>query len=161
MAVYNGARHLREAVESILGQTFQDFEFVVVNDGSTDESRTILSSFGDPRIRVLDNPSNLGLTKSLNVGLGVARADLIARQDADDISDEGRLEKQVAVMDAHPGLALLGTQARYVDEKGTAQVSRLWWKATTTEGLRFQLLFDSPFVHTSVMFRKSIVQDVL
>ncbi|MGC8880316.1 MAG: glycosyltransferase family 2 protein, partial [Anaerolineae bacterium] len=86
MAVYNGARYLREAVDSILNQTFTDFEFIIVDDGSTDETPAVLDEYNDPRIVRLRNAHNLGLTKSLNRGLHVARGRYIARQDADDLS---------------------------------------------------------------------------
>ena len=85
MSVWNGERYLRQAIESILNQTFRDFEFLIVNDGSTDGSRDIILS-NDNRIRLLDNEANLGLTTSLNRGLELATGEYIARQDADDIS---------------------------------------------------------------------------
>src|SRR3990170_6306785 len=96
MSVYNGERFLREAIESILNQTYRDFEFLIINDGSTDSSREIILSYNDPRIRLIDNELNIGLTRSLNKGLRLARGKYIARQDADDISFRKRLEKQVA-----------------------------------------------------------------
>lgn len=161
MAVYNGAAYVRQAVESILAQTFRDFEFLIINDGSTDDSRKILSSYDDPRIRILDNYENIGLTRSLNRGLATARGDLIARQDADDVSHSTRLEKQVAFMDARPEIALVGAQARYITEHGQPHSSRIWWKATTPAGIRFQLLFDSAFFHTAVVFRSRIVWERL
>lgn len=157
MAVYNGAAYLRQAIDSIVAQTFHDFEFLIINDGSTDDSRAILESYDDPRIRILDNHENIGLTRSLNRGLAAARGELIARQDADDVSHPNRIEKQVAFMDAHLHIALLGTQARYITEQGKRRFSRMWWKATTPAGIRFQLLFDSPFFHTAVVFRRRIV----
>ena len=92
MSVYNGERYLREAVESILNQTFTDFEFIIIDDGSTDSSRAILASFDDPRIVLLQNETNIGLTRSLNEGLSLARGKYIARQDADDASLLERLE---------------------------------------------------------------------
>ena len=95
MPVYNAELFLSEAIESILRQTWSDFEYLIINDGSTDNSRKIISSFRDPRIRLVDNPSNLGLTKSLNKGLELAEGEYIARQDADDISHPKRLERQV------------------------------------------------------------------
>ncbi len=96
MAVYNGERHLREAVESVLGQTMKDFEFLVIDDGSTDGSPSILSSYSDPRLRVVRNERNLGLIASLNRGLTEARGEWIARADDDDVNDPRRLELQLA-----------------------------------------------------------------
>ena len=161
MGVFNGAAYLRNAVDSILAQTFRDFEFIIINDGSTDDSRAILNSYDDRRIRVIENEENIGLTRSLNKGLILARAELIARQDADDISHPTRLEKQVVFMSMNPEAVMVGTQARYINARGRIRVSRLWWKATTLDGIRFQSLFDSPFFHTSVVFRRKIILDIL
>lgn len=162
MSVFNGERYLRESVESILRQTFTDFEFLIVNDGSTDGSRDIVLSYaGDRRIRLVDNPANMGLTRSLNRGLSMAGAALIARQDADDVSHSERLAKQVAFLDSHPDVVLLGTQVRHIGRDGHAFRAPGWEKAVTTEGIRWQLMFDSPFVHSTVMFRRDAVRDRL
>jgi hypothetical protein len=161
MAVYNGAAYLREAVESILSQTYTDFEFIVVDDGSNDDSLQILQSYVDRRLRILRSERNVGLTVSLNKGLDAARGELVARQDADDISHPCRLEKQVAFLDAHPRVVVVGTQARYIDSAGNPSISLLWKKATTPEALRLQILFDNPFFHTSVLFRREIVHERL
>ena len=95
MSVYNGERYLWEAVESILGQTFTDFEFIIIDDGSTDQTAKILRAIGDERVRIFFNEKNIGLAGSLNRGLGLARGEYVARMDADDISLPARLEKQV------------------------------------------------------------------
>ena len=117
-SVYNGERYLRESVESILNQTFPDFEFVIVDDGSTDRTFEILSSYNDPRIVLLQNSSNLGLIGSLNRGLEVCRAPLIARHDADDFSHLDRISRQLDFMENHLDVAVLGTQMQVIDEKG-------------------------------------------
>ena len=103
MPVFNGGKYLRDAVASILGQTFQDFEFLVVDDGSRDQTQKILRSFSDPRLRVLTNAQNEGIWQSVNKGLACARGVYIARMDADDIALPERLEKQAAYLDQHPG----------------------------------------------------------
>ncbi len=157
MAVYNGAAYLRQAIESILTQTFRDFEFLIINDGSTDDSRAIVASYGDPRIRILDSSENIGLTRSLNRGLAAARGELIARQDADDVSHPTRLEKQVTFMDAEPEVVVVGAQARLINARGRTIRAYGWEKLQSDAGLRWQIMFDSAFVHTSVMFRRSIV----
>lgn len=118
MAVHNGERYLREAISSILGQTFTDFEFIIIDDGSSDQSPEIILSFNDPRIIFLRNERNLGLTISLNRGLDVARGDYIARMDSDDISLPERLAKQVAFMDAHPQVGACSTWALDINEAG-------------------------------------------
>jgi hypothetical protein len=157
MAVYNGDRYLREAIESILGQSFQDFEFLIVNDGSTDSSREVILSYDDPRIRLIDNEKNLGQTRSLNRGLELAKGKFIARQDADDISAPQRLARQTAFLESQPEVALAGTWYQEVDASGTLIAERQL-PSTWTE-IRWWLLFFCPFVHSSVMFRKSMVLD--
>lgn len=161
MAVYNGEAFLREAVESILTQTYRDFEFLVIDDGSTDDSRAIVASYDDPRIRIIDNPHNIGLTRSLNRGLAIARGELIARQDADDVSHPQRIERQVSFMELHPEIAMVGCQARLIRQHGKPRISRLLRKATTLAGIRYQFLHTNPFIHTSVLFRRKIVWDTL
>src|SRR2546425_6190881 len=102
MSLFNSQRHLRAAVDSILAQTYRDFELLIVDDGSTDRSVEIARSYVDSRIRIAVNERNLGLGASLNRGLAAARAALIARQDSDDVSQPDRLERQVAVMARRP-----------------------------------------------------------
>ncbi|HKE93672.1 MAG TPA: glycosyltransferase family 2 protein [Povalibacter sp.] len=157
MSVFNGAAYLRDAVDSVLRQSFQDFELIAIDDGSSDASLQILRSCDDPRIRIIRNENNIGLTRSLNLGLSAARGELIARQDADDLSAPMRLAKQLALFDATPSLVLVGTQGRYLSPVGRLSHSRLWWKSTSEEGLRFQSVFQNPFVHTSVVFRRDPV----
>ena len=130
MAVYNGAGYVREAIDSVLGQTLEDLEFVIVDDCSTDATRDIVRSYDDPRVVFVENTSNCGQTRSLNRGLRLAAAELIARQDADDISEPARLARQVTFLEAHREIAI-------------------WC-----------LLFFTPFVHSSVMFRRSVLAEV-
>lgn len=155
MAVYNGERYLREAIESILVQSYQDFELLIVNDGSTDRTRDIILSYRDGRIRLLDNEGNIGLTKSLNRGLRLAQGELVARQDADDLSEPDRLARQVAFMERHPEVALLGTWYKEIDASGALTgYGRL---PCELADIRWSLLFFSPFVHSAVMLRKPLV----
>jgi glycosyltransferase involved in cell wall biosynthesis len=111
MPVYNGKEYLALAVESILRQTFADFEFIIINDGSTDNSADIAASYEDPRIKLLHNDKNLGLIPSFNRGLENSRGEYIARMDADDIAFPDRFKKQVAFLDDHPDIALCGSWA--------------------------------------------------
>ena len=124
MAVYDGMPYLPEAVESILGQTFEDWELVIVDDGSTDASARYLDALTDPRIHVIRQP-NAGLAPALNRGLAACRASYTARMDADDISHPTRLEKQVAYLDAHAEVGLLGTQYVPMGEARTGHPSTL------------------------------------
>jgi glycosyltransferase involved in cell wall biosynthesis len=155
MAVYNGERYLRQAVESVLCQTFQDFQFLIINDGSTDNTRDLILSYDDARIVLVDNQRNVGQTRSLNRGLELAVGQLIARQDADDISEPERLAKQVAFLDRRPEVALLGTGYKEIDPQGGVVGDRKLPCDTTD--IRWCLLFFCPFVHSSVMLRKSVV----
>ena len=157
LGVFNGGAFLSQAVESILAQTMPDFELLVIDDGSTDGSGDLVKAYHDSRIRVIRNKSNLGLTRSLNIALELARGDLIARQDAEDISHPERFTRQITFLDANPAVVLLGAQSKHVDINGWATPFRGWPKATGALGIRWQLMFDNPFVHTSVMFRRSVV----
>ncbi|OGO06384.1 MAG: hypothetical protein A2Y73_07940 [Chloroflexi bacterium RBG_13_56_8] len=157
MSVYNGASYLPAAVESILGQTFSDFEFIIVDDGSTDQTSKILQSFRDERIVLLKNNRNLGLTKSLNRGLERARGEYIARLDADDISLPERLARQVQYLDAHPELGLVASAVVYIDPDG----NELGVQRIRTRDF-YSALLDVDFVweHSATMFRTACVQAV-
>jgi glycosyltransferase involved in cell wall biosynthesis len=156
MPVYNGEKFLQEAIESILGQTWTDFEFIIINDSSTDSSRDMILSFDDHRVRLVDNHTRLGLTKSLNRGLRLSKGELIARQDADDISYPTRLDQEVRFLESNPEVALLGTRARAVDENGTPKGVELRIP-TGLVAIRWFLMFQNAFIHSSVMFRRNII----
>jgi glycosyltransferase involved in cell wall biosynthesis len=158
MAVHNGERHLRAAVESVLGQTFRDLELLVVDDASTDGSRAIVESYGDPRARVVVNAENLGLTRSLNRGLAEARGVYVARQDADDVSAPDRLARQVGELERRPELALLASSYRRIDDDGRDAGGRD--VPLTPVGIRWRLLFLNAFTHSSVVFRRSVVEEL-
>lgn len=149
MSVYNGERYLREAIESILNQTFADFEFLIVNDGSTDGSLEIIQSYQDERVRAINNEQNIGLTKSLNKAIRQARGGYIARQDADDISLPNRFEQQIEYFDKHPEIALLGTSVYKIDEQGKV-VGRII--APANPGRKAK-----QFSHGSTMFKREVV----
>jgi glycosyltransferase involved in cell wall biosynthesis len=157
MAVYNGESYLKESIESILSQTFDDFEFLIINDGSSDGTRERILAYPDARIRLVENEGNVGQTRSLNRGLKLAMGGFIARQDADDVSEPQRLAKQVAFLESHPELALLGTWYKKIDASGTVMAERKLPCYKTD--IRWSLLFFCPVVHSSVMFRKSMVLD--
>lgn len=159
LAVYNGERHLRKAIQSLLTQTFRDFELIVVNDGSTDRSREIVLASSDPRVRLLDNPQNLGLTPSLNRGIDAARGEFIARLDADDVATPNRLACQIAFLDRHPEIALVGSWWRRIDETGR----RLGRERSPLDHtlLRWSLLFYCPFNHSAVTWRRHAVNDAV
>lgn len=149
MSVYNGAAHLAEAMESILTQNFTDFEFIIIDDGSTDETPAIIAAHDDARIKACRNDENMGLTRSLNIGLDHARGKYIARMDADDISLPNRFARQVEYLDAHPEVAVLGTAYETMTDTGRYEVTPY----TRNEHLRALELFNPPFAHPTVMVR--------
>jgi glycosyltransferase involved in cell wall biosynthesis len=153
MTVFNGGRHLAPAVQSILSQSHTDFEFLIVDDASTDGSIEALRSFaaGDSRIRLLLNDRNKGQTACLNQGLREAKGRWIARQDADDLSLPGRLASQWAVIQSCPHLVLVGVNGWIIDEKGTC--CGLIHAPLHDSGIRWSMPFRNPFIHTGVMFR--------
>ncbi len=156
MSVYNGEKYLREAIDSILNQTFKDFESIIINDGSTDSSREIILSYNDPRIRLIDNEKNTGLTHSLNKGLQLAKGEYIARQDADDISLPERLERMTDFLDKNKDVELLGSSFINIDEKGKElSVSLL---NTDDKEIKNMLLSGNHFGFE--MFRKRVMEKV-
>lgn len=158
LAVYNGERFLRCALDSIFGQTFSDFELVVVDDASTDRTPSILSDYTDPRLVRVANSENVGQTRSLNRGLRIARGEQIARHDADDVSHPDRLRLQVKAMRAHPNLALLGTAYERIDRGG--RVLEKVSPPTSNEDLQIRLEEGNIFCHGSVMMRRDLVEKV-
>ena len=155
MCVHNGRPHLAAAIESVLAQTWRDFEFLIIDDASTDESAEIARGFTDPRIRLLRNEQNLGLTRSMNLGLREARGELIARQDADDLSAPERFARQIAALEAHPEVPLLGSQARLIDGRGHSRGNRDL--PLDSVSLRWESLLDNPLIHSAAMFRRAVV----
>ncbi|MBF0420134.1 MAG: glycosyltransferase [Magnetococcales bacterium] len=160
LSVYNGASSLPRAIDSILRQSWKDFECILIDDGSSDASRAIIESYAqrDKRIVPILDSANLGLTRRLNQGVGLARGRYIARQDADDSSHPDRLAKQVAFMETHPLVGLLGTAAQVMDARGHPVGKHLINPCTHTEQ-RWRLILTNPFFHTSVMFRRQLVVD--
>ena len=150
MAVFNGAATLKEAIDSILSQTFKDFEFIIINDGSTDDTLSIIESYQDTRIRVINNKINLGLIKSLNIGLQEARAEYIARMDADDIAMPDRLSIQFYFLEKNKDVFLLGTSAWIIDENGCL-IKKI--KSIANKDLSKILPIKNCLMHPSIMFR--------
>lgn len=148
MAVFNAEDYLEEAIKSILNQTFTDFEFIIINDASTDHSLEIINSFHDRRISVLSNESNQGLANSLNRGFDAAKGEFIARMDADDISRPYRLTKQVEFMRSHPDVDICGSWAK------TFGFSEMLLRCPTGhEEIRCTMLFSNPMAHPTVIIR--------
>jgi glycosyltransferase involved in cell wall biosynthesis len=152
MPLFNGKTYLTQAVESILGQTFGDFELLVIDDGSTDDGPNIVKGYRDPRIRLLANDTNLGIAATLNRGIGLARGKYVARMDCDDISLPHRLEKQFAFMEAHPDVGVCGSRVRRIGAK-----KGIWKVKARDEAIKSRLLFENAMAHPSVMIRKSVL----
>jgi glycosyltransferase involved in cell wall biosynthesis len=157
MSVYNGDRYLRSALDSILQQSYGDYELIIIDDGSADSSRRIISQYAaqDQRICIINNRYNVGLTRSLNKGLEIARGEFIARQDADDISHSDRFIKQVEYLDAHPAVGLVGSNYFLIDRKGQ-RIGRSQLPGSDT-CIRWNMLFNNQFCHSAVMFRRHLL----
>jgi len=156
MSVHNDRRYLAESVGSILDQSFEDFEFLIIDDGSSDGSAEVLRSIGDSRVRLIANPQNLGLTRSLNVGLNFARGRYIARMDADDIAEPMRLEWQVDAMERQPDLGLLGTGRLLINDAGeTINIAR---PAHGRAAVLWKMLLGNAFAHPTVMLRRDVLE---
>jgi glycosyltransferase involved in cell wall biosynthesis len=153
MPVYNGEKYLSEAIDSILNQTYTHFEFIIINDGSTDNTDTIIANYNDSRIVYIKNETNIKLIATLNKGLKLAKGKYIARMDADDISMPDRLKSQVEYMELNPHVGICG---------GDVEIS--WGEKIVAANyphndnqIRLHMLQNTPFAHPSVMLRKSVI----
>jgi len=155
MPAYNAEKYIGEAIESVLYQSFNDFELLVVNDGSVDGTRDMVLSFADHRIVLLDQPHG-GVSKALNAGLAVARGRYIARFDADDICYADRLEQQFNFLSTNPDYVAVGSDADYMLENGE-YLFNFSCIAHTHEEIEQKMYFYCPFIHSSVMYCKEAV----
>jgi hypothetical protein len=156
MTVFNGGAFLAKSVESVIAQSFSDWELIVVENGSTDGSRSILASYTDARIRVLPLESNIGRTPALRLAFESARGQYIAVLDADDVAHPDRFLKQVAALDANPDVVLLGTWVDYIDEH-----DELIGESTPPSDARALLLrfaYESPITHSSALYRADVAR---
>ena len=156
MAACNAASTIVEAIDSILRQTWEDLELIVVDDGSTDATASVVNGFRDPRVRLIRNTRNMGLARSLQRGTGAATGRFTARMDADDLSHPQRLEKQVAFLEIRPRVGFAGTSFDLIDEQSRVLDRRL--RPAGDEFLQRQLLVWNPFCHGSVMIRTELLR---
>ena len=158
MPVYNGEEYLAQAIDSILTQTFADFEFLIIDDCSTDGTASILAEYArrDSRIKILRQAQNLGVAGALNVGCRQAQGEYIARMDADDVSLPMRFEKQVRFLDAHPEIAVVGTAITVIDADDT-EIEEIHYP-TNPRVIGWMLIFEDCLVHPTVLMRRSIAQ---
>lgn len=154
MPAYNAERYLRESILSILKQTLVDFEFIIIDDGSTDNTPAILRRLAasDSRIRIITQP-NAGVTAALNRGVAAANSEIIARMDADDISHPDRLQTEYDYLNQNPDIVLVGTDYNIINQSG--QILSRIRVPNEDEDLRVLLRLNSPFAHGSVMYRKA------
>ncbi|WP_340616634.1 glycosyltransferase family 2 protein [Xenorhabdus entomophaga] len=154
MSVFNGEKFLSEAIDSIINQSLNNYEFIIVNDASTDTTAQILLEFQekDDRIQIINNVSNMGLAKSLNIAISASRGEFIARMDADDYSFPDRLEKQYNFMVSHPNTIVCGTAMSIYEESHHNKIPPL-----SHEKILSRIVFDCPFYHPTVMIRKDIL----
>lgn len=153
MPVYNCALYIKEAVDSILNQTFDDFEFLIIDDGSSDDTIRIIKSYVDSRIKLIEKVENSGISNSLNLGLSIAKGKYIARMDGDDISLPERFEKQVAFLDSNHDIILCGSWLRVIDSDRVIKVPE------NHEKIKLALLKGNCIIHPSVMMRKQFLDE--
>ena len=154
---YNAELYLKDAIDSVLAQTFSDFELIILNDGSVDKTEEIILSYNDSRIVYVRNEKNLGLIGTLNKGMALARGKYIARMDADDISFPQRFAKQVKFLEENQEYVICGTSAYRFHEDISDK--KAFNPPLTDENIRVRLFFNSGFIHPSVMFRANVIKD--
>jgi glycosyltransferase involved in cell wall biosynthesis len=157
LAVRNGGTDLPKAIQTIIEQSFVNFELIIINDGSTDGTVVFLDGIEDQRVRIY-HQENTGLAAALNRGISLVRGRYVARQDHDDWALPTRIEQQVRFLDTYTDYAMIGTRAEiWIGDRPTG---RFHDHPTEDVALRFELLFNNPFVHSSVMIRKSVLDRV-
>jgi glycosyltransferase involved in cell wall biosynthesis len=155
MTVYNGGVYLKSSVESILSQSFKDFEFVIVNDASKDDSLEVINSYKDSRIKVITNPKNLGQTVSLNIGLKESNGEYVARIDADDIAYPSWLEKQVDFINRHPDCAVASMRAVMINTDN--QIIKELNSPVSPQEIILKSIFSSPINHVGCLMKRDVV----
>jgi len=158
MTIYNAEPYLRAAIDSLISQTFPDWELIAVENGSADKSISVLKDYSDSRVRVFTLEKNIGRTPALRLAFDQARGDYIAILDADDISSPDRFARQVEFLDQHPDVALVGSWAQHIDEHG--KVFDVFEPPANQEQLQDCLGWTNPIVHSSAMYRRQLAQDV-
>lgn len=153
MIVWNGEKYIREAIESVLNQTFRDFELVIVNCGSTDRSAEIVKSFGDRRIVLIENSERTPLMKARNQALRASRGEYLAFLDADDIAHTERLKTELDFLKNHPDFGLVGSHVELIDEKSRS-LGVSWREKIPSEKIPIRLVFGNCFAQSSVMVRR-------
>lgn len=151
MPAYNAEKYVAEAIDSILAQTFSDFEFIIINDASTDSTKEIIESYKDPRIKLINNEQNQGVAKSLNIGLAAACGKYIARMDADDISLPQRFQTQFDFMEQRPDVDVCGSWAKKIGKE-----NEIIKNPSSYEDIKDTLFFSCAMSHSTVVFKKNL-----
>jgi glycosyltransferase involved in cell wall biosynthesis len=154
MPVHNGSRFVAEAMQSVFAQTFTDFEFIVVDDGSTDDTAAIVASFRDDRLVALRHPSNLGLRAALNTGCRHARGPFIARMDADDVCAPGRFAAQVEALRRDERIGVIGSAVQLIDAEGRPLGTKAFPEDPAL--VAWSMFFFNSVAHPAVMMRRDI-----
>ena len=159
MPAYNSEKYISEAIESILNQTYKNFEFIITNDGSTDKTLSIIKKYAkqDKRIKIINNEKNLGISPSLNNGVKASKGKYIAIMNHDDISLTTRFEEQIKHMEKHPEIGILGTFIETFDERGNVFIRKYPVKDSK---IRKKIFFYSPLSHPSTIIRKEVFSEV-
>ena len=160
LSVRNGEPYLKQAIDSILAQSFRDFELIVVDNHSTDDSPNIVESYDDERIILTRPKEPLHLAQALNHAASMARGEFVARMDADDVSHADRFEKQVAYLQDHPEVGVLGSQIRPIDADGETITRGQYHKPETHADIACSLFFGCPLWHPTAMLRKSVIDEL-
>src|SRR5690625_4780351 len=156
MTAYNEEKFIDEAIESLLWQTLSDFELIIINDGSNDNTKAIIESYNDKRVRLINNEKNIGAALSSNKGLKLVRGKYIARADADDINHPLRLQKQVSFLEENTEYNICGTDLNVVCENGQQDV---WTYRFEDEFIKSYLIFNPHIAHPSTMLRSSLIKN--
>lgn len=158
LPVYNSERFLKQAIDSVLTQSFQDFILLIINDGSIDKSKDIIMGYNDERIEYIENESNIGLVKTLNKGLSLVKTKYVARMDADDICNSDRFEIQINYLEKNSTIALVGGWATVINEENRT-VGKIKYPSDDIT-IRTSLLFSNMFIHSSIMLRYELIKDL-
>jgi len=156
MPVYNGEKYLKESINSILNQTYKNFEFIIINDGSTDKSEEIINKFNDTRIVKLKNSTNIGIVETLNIGINKAKSKFIARMDCDDIANLKRFEIQLNFFKKNPEYGLCGTWAQNINSTGNIIENNK--TLINHNDIKCALIFGNQFIHSSIMVKSEIIK---
>ena len=158
MPVYNGEKYLVEAIDSILNQTFKNFEFIIINDGSTDDTEKIILSYKEQRIIYVKNEVNLKLIKTLNKGIDIAQGKYIARMDADDISMPNRFELQIDTFEKNIGIDIVCSKYLLLEQNGNSFRKNKTFTLVNSEAIKYTSIFQTMVGHPTVMIKAELLK---